>query len=276
MINLNVNRIEARLNRPGPNLLTPVNYLVIGGGFGGGKSFGAGGQSGEFLTGTLNFQHGTSATFDVGRGGLGVGSTTAGLASVPSSSLLTYSTDSISLTANAGSGSGVCPSGTAIDIYPCNEKGTWVHDPSTYTKWAQDGGASYDEPGTGDDLFGVGGGQQQYDGGPQPIADFPWSSNRGGGTPGEQAGASGYNGTGAGGGQAPAGAALAAGDGGDGVVGFAIYDPNNIFDVTYTAPTQGGSDIVPLVTSVNWEGYRIWYFHGTDGSGTFSLLGRKS
>lgn len=273
MINLNVNRIEARLNRPGPNLLTPVNYLVIGGGYGGGSSFGTGGQSGEFLTGTLNFQHNTSATFEIGRGGLGVGSTASGLAPLPSASLLTYSTDSISLTANAGSGSGVCPSGTLTDIYPCNEKGTWVHDPSTYTKWAQDGGASYDVPATGDDLWGVGGGQQQTSG--EPVADFPWSSNRGGGTPGSGAGADGYNGTGAGGGQAPAGE-TPAGDGGDGVVGFAIYDPNEIFDISFTAPTQGGSDVIPLTTQVDWDGYRIWYFHGTQGSGTFTLLGRKS
>lgn len=278
MINLNVNRIEARLNRPGPNLITPVNYLVIGGGNRGSATLGDNGaQSGELKTGTISFQHGTSLTFEIGRGRLGINSTTTGLSSTAaSSSFFTYTPNLLTVEALPGSGSGIdCNPGSPDDIYPCNSKGTWVHDPSTYQYWAQDGGKSYDVPATGDDEYGSGGGQEQP--GPGGIqGDFPWPTNRGDVNGGELSGAFAYNGSGGGGGAGYGGAVPGfSGDGADGVVGFAIYDPNEIFVVEYTAPTRSGADVAQEKTLVNWNGYRIWYFHGTYSNGTFTLIGRK-
>ena len=269
MINLNVNRIEARLNRPGPNLITDVNYLVIGGGMRGSQTLGdPGGQSGEFLTGSFGFLHGTSATFKIGRGALGHGSTTTGLANAASSSYIDYPTNSLTITGQPGSGSAQdCNPAEAGDIYPCNEKGSWVHDPSTYNKWAQDGGKSYDVPGTSNDQAGVGGGQIQSAGG--SVANYPWTSNRGGVLNYKPA----YNGSGGGGGSGISDGF--SGDGADGVVGFAIYDPNSIFDVEISAPTRGGADVTQAQTIVTWNGYRIWYFHGTYSTGTFTIKGRN-
>ena len=272
MINLNVNRVEARLNRPGPNLITDVNYLVIGGGFRGSQTLGdPGGQSGQFLTGSFGIVHGTSATFQIGRGALGWGSTTSGLATVASSSFIDYPTDSLTITGQPGSGSAQdCNPAEADDIYPCNEKGSWVHDPSTYNKWAQDGGKSYDVPATGDDEYGVGGGQLQTQGG--SVANYPWTSNIGDANGGELTGTPAYNGSGGGGGSGYSGFS---GDGADGVVGFAIYDPNSIFDVEISAPTRGGADVAQASTILTWNGYRIWYFHGTYSTGTFTIKGRN-
>ena len=270
MINLNVNRIEARLNRPGPNLITPVHYLVIGGGWrGSGVLSTPGGQSGEFNTGILNFQHETTATFSIGRGALGVNSTTPGLSSAAaSSSLLDYTTDSVNIVSLPGSQSAAdCNPGDASDIYPCNEKGSWIHDPTTYYFWAQDGGKSYDVPATGNDLRGYGGGQ--YQGAGQPTAEFPFGNSERNNT------TDGYNGTGAGGGSGFGAPPGQSGDGGNGVVGLAIYDPNEIFDVDITVPTRGSGDGFTSQTIVKWEGYRIWYFHGTYSGGSFTISGRK-
>ena len=120
-------------------------------------------------------------------------------------------------------------------------------------------------PGTGDDKYGTGGGKG---------STFPWANNRGDNNFGEQGGAPAYNGTGGGGGGAPD-AGLIGGDGANGVVGFAIYDPNDIFDVSYVAPPRRNPDVNEQVTTALWQGYRIWYFHGTNTNGTFTINGRK-
>ena len=270
MINLNVNRIEARLNRPGPNLITPVHYLVIGGGFrGSGVLSSPGGESGEFNTGILNFEHETTATFSVGRGALGVGSTTIGLAVTGSQSELDYPNDSTNIVSLPGSQSAAdCNPGVPSATGPCNAKGTWIHDPTLYNAWAQDGGKSYDVPGTANDEFGTGGGLG---------STFPWATNRGDDSvpPTNPARTPAYNGTGGGGGSGFGSPPGQSGDGGNGVVGLAIYDPNEIFDVTIVAPTRGQGDVTQQQTIVKWEGYRIWYFHGSYSVGSFTINGRK-
>jgi hypothetical protein len=270
MINLNVNRIEARLNIPGPNLITPVYYMVIGGGFRGSKVLGSpGGQSGEFLSGSFGLLHQTTATFRIGRGALGQNSPTSGLAAVASSSLLEYPTDSLTVTAQPGSGSAQdCNPSVPDATGPCNSKGPWIIDPSTYNAWAQDGGKSYDVPGTGDDRYGTGGGLG---------ATFPWPTNRGDASQGgEAAGMPAYNGSGGGGGSGiDASVSGNSGDGADGVVGLAIYDPNEIFDVTFVAPTRQGADVQRDQTIETYNGYRVWYFHGTASTGSFTIHGRN-
>ncbi len=191
MINLNVNRIEARLNRPGPNLFTDVYYVVIGGGKGGLRLDGPGGQSGEFKQGSFLMEHGTTATYTVGRGGLGTDSTTLGLSGSTTGSAISYPNNS--LTVPSLPSRCVADPGTRT-IYPNNVSGSWVHDPSEYNLWAQDGGNGTPAP---TKLIGGGGGFKQSD---LSLASFPFSSIRGDGVIGTEAGADGYVGTGAGGG----------------------------------------------------------------------------
>ena len=266
MINLNVNRIEARLNEPGPNLLTPVHYIVVGGGWGG-QTFaagGKGGQAGELQTGILNFQHNTTATFTIGQGGAGSNENLTGksYSNIASGSQLVYTTDSVTIDAQPGSGSATPECG---DQYPCGVSGSWIHDPSEYQYFVQNGGTS---DSGGAFITAYGGGQLQAPTG-DVSGSFPFANSRSSGPNNENMG---YNNSGGGG----AGGNTAGNPGGNGVVGFAMYDPNNVFDVEYVEPSVNLSDnnLTPVV-NVTWEGYRVWYFLTTNSGGSFTLLGKR-
>lgn len=72
MLNLNLNTLNANLNRPGPITTQQIFYALIGGGGGGSQAGGNGGQGGQIVTSSFIITH-TDSCFitEIGQGGLG-------------------------------------------------------------------------------------------------------------------------------------------------------------------------------------------------------------
>ena len=239
MINLNVNRIEARLNRPGPLLVTPFDYYLIGGGGGGGNSpdgnaGGNGGAGGAFSSGSSSINHGLIATIDVGAGGnapADLNNGTIGTNGAESKIVIS----AVTVASAAG--------GTAASITTQTEQtGRKAADYLGFDDYGLNGSKGYDSP---DTIAGIGGGSQ---------SDF---SNAWGGTINDGTSTPSPNMGGGGGGAAYDNTLTGdrAGAGADGFVSVRVLDPINAFDITTTG----------TVELINDSGYRYFYFL-TDGT----------
>ena len=240
MINLNVNRIEARLERPGPLLVTPFDYYIIGGGGGGGNSpdgatGGNGGSGGSFSSGSFNLNHGIVATIDVGAGGNAP-------ADLNNGTIGTDGADSQIIV--SASPVATASGGTAANITTTTaQTGRKAADYLGYDDYGLNGSRGTSDPET--PIAGIGGGSQS-------DYENAWggSVNDGTSTPSANMG-------GGGGGAAYDNTLLddRAGAGADGFVSVRVYDPINAFDV----------DTTGTVELINDSGYRYFYFL-TDGT----------
>jgi hypothetical protein len=241
MINLNVNRIEARLNRPAPLLVTPFDYYVIAGGGGGGNSpdgaiGGNGGSGGAFSSGSFDLSHGVTATIDVGAGGNAP-------ADLNNGTIGTNGADSKIIV--GGTPIVTATGGTAANITSTTaQTGQKADDYLGFDAYGRNGSRGTSDPET--PIAGVAGGNNTefanaWGGTINDSTNVVPSPNMGGGGRGAA-----YDNT------------LTndrAGAGADGFVSVRVFDPINAFDV----------DTTGTVEVINDSGYRYFYFL-TDGT----------
>lgn len=259
MINRNVNTLNANLNRPGPILSNTIHYMVIGGGAGGDR-VAFSGPGGEFITGSVDVAHLSTLTFQVGKGGI-AGDGTPNTSTNGATSSLDYTPLSLSVNAAGGVAHiGVPNSGSVVGG---NAKGPWDITPQ-YFGWAEDGGNTIGA------ATGFGGGVTG--GTPTHSGSFPFPNSI---QDADQRNA--YNFSGGGG----ASDDSTPGDGGNGMVALALYDPRDIFETVVVDPDYDGNPPPPApdLTAghyfVETGGYKVWFFTHTASTGSFTLLGRR-
>lgn len=241
MLNLNYNIIECQRRTIAPILSNMFDYLVVGGGggaaAGNGGLGGNGGAGGSVISGSFAFNHLTTATLNVGDGG--VGGLNIGLnGSAGTQSTIVYQSSTL-VTANGGA------PGTQTSLSLTGGT-TSTFDSGNYL-WAQNGAKGGDSP-TG--TFGPGGGtgNQTFPWGTSPFLNTQTAfTNSGGGGGGFKWNE--YNGDGA------------TGNGAKGMCMLRFADPRNVFEYT------GDWSVF-----VYENGYKYFYWQN---AGTFTLLGKR-
>lgn len=241
MLNYNWNTLYTNRVTIAPILANTFDYLVVGGGGGAaagdGSLGGNGGEGGSVISGSFSFNHLTSATLNVGNGG--VGGLGIGLnGSAGTASNIIYELSTI-VTANGGA------AGTQTSL---NLTGgtTSTFDSGNYL-WGQNGAKGGDTP-TG--VFGPGGGtgNQVFPWGTSPQLQTQTAfTNSGGGGGGFKWNE--FNGTGL------------VGNGAKGMCMLRFADPRDVYDYT------GDWDVF-----VYENGYKYFYWQD---NGTFTFLGKR-
>ena len=236
MLNLNYNIIECQRRGIAPVLITPIEYMIVGGGGGGntgnGTNGGNGGGGGQFISSSFDITHLTSATIVIGQGGSG--KTGIGLTGDNGqNSVLTYNSSPIA-TSNGGTGGGGATGGAPNVNAGFALNGTlWFL--SQFVRYGpQGGGGAGSVNSVATDGGGTGGGN-----GGDPTTSATDNSGGGGG-------GSNWN-------------AFPSGNGGSGISILRYFNPNNIFDAT------GGT-----ITTVD-----EYTYHTFTTNGTFTFLGKR-
>lgn len=245
MLNYNWNTLYTNRVTIAPILANTFDYLIIGGGgggaAGGGSIGGNGGSGGTVVSGSFSFNHLTSATLNVGNGG--VGGLNIGLnGSAGTASTIVYQSSTI---ATAGGGAAGTNSSTSVrgGVTSSIDSAPIVGD---YV-WAQNGTKGGNSP-VGDNGAGGGTGNQVFPWGTSPQLFVPTAfTNSGGGGGGLRWDT--FNGDGL------------TGNGAKGMCMLRFYDPRNVFDYT------GNWNVF-----VSQNGYKYFYWQNT---GTFTFLGKK-
>jgi hypothetical protein len=244
MLNLNLNIIECQRRTIAPVLVNAFDYLIIGGGGGAQAGQGAiggnGGAGGQVVSGSFDFTHGTSATLNIGTGGIGGGAIGANGTNGVSSSLIYQATTFTANGGAAGTNSTQNRGGitSTIDSIPTGG-GEYL--------WAQMGTKGGDSPAGS---AGVGGGTSNQ--------EFPWGTS-----PFLSAQTAYFNSGGGGGGFRwdefnPGGQT---GNGAAGMCMLRFADPRDVF--TYTGDWS---------VFVYQNGYKYFYWQN---NGTFTFLGKR-
>jgi hypothetical protein len=237
MLNLNFNTLECQRRGIAPVLITPIEYMIIGGGGGGnagdGTNGGNGGGGGQFISSSFDITHLTSATIVIGNGGIG-GPLQGNGGTNGQNSTLTYNAAPIA-TSTGGTGGGGATGGTpGVNAGTAANGTAWFLSTTNPLYGPQGGGGAGATTSVATDGGGTGGGN-----GGDPATSATANSGGGGG-------GSNWN-------------AFPAGNGGSGISILRYFNPNNIFDAT------GGT-----ISTVG-----DYTYHTFTSNGTFTFLGKR-